>query len=646
LDDVDSKKGVRISKRAKRLKYANFSLTPLAATIKFDVLNKNGQYSEGSGTALEDVLKFNRKIRIKSGYKLSEDAGDVDTALTLNAANAFYFFTKNSGGSSVPDVTNAAAETDTHFTDIFDINYDGGLYGGATYTPSGYYIYKAFDTSRTEWFKIKEFQLTANGTAGTIFYRTYNTIEEADEQTTSDAWTNAGATINGTRTISVDSDDRYIDIAVIFNIDDWSSTFAVSAITVTTLSFIEFIYTDVFYLDVPQQVDPANGFSIVRCSGRNIWKKAVETDINVEDLSGGVAVDQLIKDIADKVNIQYSATSIADLSSFSNRTLATGYGDTVKVEEVFEDIMTIIQDSYQMYMEYDETIDDNILFVQLKPTTFDAQFVLHFNKYQSATKKKDYGRLLQRITVLDTDAVVEKEEELDSEVAQSSTGAQIFTWSGEAIYKRITFTTSADGFTAVIDNVSNERVDFTVTATGGGGTWTARVFGNKIDGAAPTGMGEAVNSANMLSDEGITARLTNPLVLSDAEAETIAEGFVSAFGDPVFQMNVIYPYLNLLLEINDQTLIWAKNLFTDDLFIITGYDFRWAETNDSTTFHLEDSGRDFGDEGGFIYDRDALGSVVPAIGYDKGFIYDMVFGVDGVLGDVAESKYIHNISFS
>ena len=594
---------------------------------------------------LENVLRFNRKVRIKMGYKLSEDAGDVNTILTLNSgANAFYFFTKNSGGSSIPDVANTAANTDTHFTDIFDVLYDSETYGDGTYTPSGYYIYKEFDTTKGEHFKVKKFQLTANGTAGTIFYRTYQTTEEANEQITSAAWTNAGATINGTKTVTVDSDERFIDIAVIFNIDNWSSTFTVSAITVTTLSFIEFIYTDVFYLDVPQQIDPANGFSTVKCSGRNIWKKAVETDINVEDLTAGVALTQLIKDIADKVNIKYSVTSIADLSAFSNRTLATGYGDTIKVEQVFEDIMTIIQDDYQMYMEYDAALDDNILFVQLKPTDFEAQFVLHFNKYQSATKKKDYGRLLQRLTVLDTDAVVDKEEELDSEVAQSGTGAQSFTWSGEAIYKRITFETSADGFTAVIDNVSNESVDFTVTANGGGGTWTARVFGNKIDGAVPAGMGESVNSANMLNDEGITARITNPLVLSDAEAETIAEGFVNAFGDPVYQMTIKYPYLNLLLEINDQTLIWAKNLFTDDLFIITGYDFLWTEISDSTTFHLEDSGRDFGDQGDFIYERDLYDSTLSETDYDKGFIYDMVFGIEGKPSDVLESKYNHNVA--
>jgi hypothetical protein len=298
-----------------------------------------------------------------------------------------------------------------------------------------------------------------------------------------------------------------------------------------------------------------------------------------------------------------------------------------------------------MYIEYDDTTDDNILYVQLKPTTYEAAFVFNYNRYLQLRKQKDYGRLLQRLTVLSADSVVTAEELLDSDVAQSGTGAQTLTWSGEAVYKRITFETSDNGYTMVIDNVSNEQIDYTITSTTGTGTWTARVYGNKFSGGSPTAVGEAVNSSNMLNSEGITARLSNPLVLSDAEAETIAEGFVSAFGDPVYQVSVDYPYLNILMEINDQILIWAKNLFTDDLYIVNGYNIKWSEYRDSITFNLEDSGRNFGDEGGFIYDRPLLDSSIPDIEYDKGFLYDMTFGVDADPGDVPESKYYHNVSF-
>ena len=524
------------------------------------------------------------------------------------------------------------------------MNYDSG-----TYANNAYYVYQKFSKSATpRLWNFNSFDITTNSTRGRIFYKTYNDLAEAGQQDKTKFWIDAGQTINGTQTITVNRETVYMDIAVVWDSILWTDDDKISGITVssTEIRADEVVYKDVFYLDTPQQVDPRNGFSFITCSGRNIWKRANETDINVEDLTAGVAIDALIKSGADKVGIPYTASSIADLSAIANRTLSTGYGDKIKVEKLFEDLMSIIQDDYQMYMEYDDVAEDNVLFVQLKPVAFEASFVFNFNRYIQLTKKKDYGRLLQRLTVLSDDAVVTAEELLDSEITQTGTGAQSFTWSGEAIYKRITFETSADGFTAVIDNVSNEIVNFTVTAGTGTGTWTARVYGNKFSGSPPTAAGESVNSANMLNNKGITSRITNKLVLSDAEAETIAEGFVNAFGDPVFQITVQYPYLNILMETNDQILIWAKNLFTDDLYIVNGYKIKWNEFRDSILFNLEDSGRDFGDEGGFIYDRSGLDSGIPDIKYDKGFLYDMVFGVGADPGDVDPTKYKNDITFS
>jgi hypothetical protein len=645
INDIDGKRGVAMSKKAIRHKYANFSLIPLASTINFNVLNKSGEYSEGSGTALENALIIDRKVKVNMGYILPTTLQDpVTTSLTLNeAGKGFYFYTQNSGGSVILDSVNSGASVDINFQDLFSIYYDAELYDSKNYTPTGYYKYIGFDTGGKGWKNIEEITVTANTTKGTIYYRTYNETAEATQRKKSTQWHNGGSTINGTQTVTVDKNDRYLDIAVVLETELWTDTASVTAMTVKTDDYIEWVFSDVYYLDTPQQIDPKDGFSLVQCKGRNIWKRAIETDVNLSDLSAGVSLDQLVKDIADIIGLPYTASSIADLSSFGNRTLSTGYGDSVKADKVYTDIMTIIQDDYQMYMEYDETTDDNVLFVQLKPTVNEANWVLNYQDYTSMKKKKDYGRLLKRITVVSNTEVVDAEILLDSDVTQTSTGAKQFTWSGEAIYKRVEFTTSDSGFTIEIDNVSNESLDYTITAGTGTGTWTAKVYGNKFDSTVPTAFGEAMNSANMINGDGITARLENKLVLSDAECETISEGFVSAFGNPTYQANVLWPYLNLILEINDQAMIWSKNLFTDDLYIINGYTIKWNNYADSIDFILEDSGRNFSDDGDFIYDRSLYNVTQIDIEYDKGFVYDMVYGVNGEPSDVVTSKYKHNV---
>ena len=64
-------------------------------------------------------------------------------------------------------------------------------------------------------------------------------------------------------------------------------------------------------------------------------------------------VDELIKDVCDKVNIKYSSTSIDDLSLFSDITWASGLTTVMNADNIFEMCMQKINTGgYQMYMQY------------------------------------------------------------------------------------------------------------------------------------------------------------------------------------------------------------------------------------------------------------------------------------------------------
>ena len=121
ITDIDTKSGLSITKQAKRKKYANFSLLPIASTMSFKVLNKNGEYSEGSGQSEAGILVIDRKIRSTLSYLinlvLSEQTTSSDILDLSSAGNAFYFFTQNSSGSVILDSINSGGEIDTNFND-------------------------------------------------------------------------------------------------------------------------------------------------------------------------------------------------------------------------------------------------------------------------------------------------------------------------------------------------------------------------------------------------------------------------------------------------------------------------------------------------------------------------------------------------
>ena len=369
---------------------------------------------------------------------------------------------------------------------------------------------------------------------------------------------------------------------------------------------------------------------MVELSGRDTYKKAIESDVNLEDLSGGVAIDVLLKTLLDGVGIRYTASSITDLSSFSNRTLANGLGDSVKLEKIFEFIMQIISqdtDKYQMYIQYDDGLDDNIFFLQPKPTTHIADFVFNYRHYRGiGNYGKNYDKMLQRITIADKQINVDELVDLDTEVV-SGAGDYSFSWSGSASFLEFEITTGSIDTGDIIFNTSQTSTSLDFTVTGTSPSFTIKVKGCKTNNTPV--YGEFVHIENSLNRRGNTIKLINKLVLDATEYKKITKELMDDFANPVIQLNNLqFPYLHLMLQINDFTMNWARFVFNDDLSYLTGMKHNWNINQDSTSFNSDDSGLNFSDVSNFLYDESN------GERYDIGFVYDM--GISTTLSTDAE----------
>jgi hypothetical protein len=649
VDDLDWDKGINWTEAGKKEKYANFALTPLPGTINFSVVNTDGKYFPGSTDSLAGVFDLDTKVRLKAGYVL--DSGS-ETTQTLNLNDisgqyikSYFYRTEHSAGTVILD--SDGTQSITHFQDVFDNLYDQGAYDSDNYTPDAYTV-QTYDSSQPGLEQFNSFTVTANNTGGTIYYRTFddpNILGVSD----STNWTSAGATVNGTKTVDFTDIEyeRFIQVAILYDGISWGDNNIISDISVTIESRFEQLYTSVYYLDSPKFSDPkAPAQPIVQCSGRDAFKRAIGVDVNYSSV-GGEDIDDIIKSICDKVGISYTATSIADLSGFGTRTaIVEGADEPVKAEKIFEHCMQIINPTgYVMYTEYDSATDNNVLFVQERPSLADTTGAFSYKNYESiGSMSKNAGKILQRITALTKTNIVNPDEELDTRVI-TTTGNKSLSWAtstGEnAEYKRIVVDYPEN---ITISNLSVNPNSLTFTVDSINGVVNVTAYGNRWSSEAPIYEGEAIDWDNMTLLNGVTARLENPLFKSDAECKSVAESFITQFGTPIFQAGSLkWPYMNLIPELNDGYLLWRRfvgGTSADDIYITTKASHHFDKNNHYTTFNLDDSGSNYSDLGDFIYDD--------VMDWDKGYVWDM--GVSTPLSTDAEidaaSTIVHNVSFS
>ncbi len=629
---------IKITKDSEPPRYANVNHEPAAATVSFNVVNEEGEYSpKNTASAKSGILVRDRVFKFFDGKRLATKPAEQD--LSLSNSDTTLFFMQEDSVLISPDINNSGGNTLKYFADLFTL-YDSETYDDSFYSPSGYAVYDVDLTTILPLggsHVVTKIKVTTNSNNGRIYYRSGGSIKELDAgNKNSDAWQDGGVTTDGETLITVRIQNPCVlQIGVVNNSPTWNDEdFEIISASISFIEEVEWVLLGAFFLDDPKfSENPAMQIDDITVTGRNAWKKALETLINIADLSSGVSIDQLIKDVADRLGITFTATSIADLSSFGNRTLISGYSDQVKASVIYKDIMQIIGATYRMFIS-----DANVLFVQLRPTAVLADIVFSFKRYIKAIQKTIGQKQLQRMTIFTDKQVLDATISLGSPPTYATEGVQAaVTWSNKAISKYWEIT--AQSGTMAITNVvfTNTSAVFT---TAGSGSITIQVKGNEFSVSAPTAVGEAANAANIQNLKGFAIQEQNPLILSDAEAKTTTESFVTEFGTPEYEIEVEEPYLNPLTEIGDSSLVISKNLVETNIFEIKAMTHVLnSETDKHTEYNLIDTGVAITDDGDIIYDRDKPPVSGAVIRFDTGYAYDLSFAIGADPGSIDTSIY-------
>lgn len=638
IGDLNESKGIDWEEDRKRQAYANIGLTPVSSVIDFEVFNKDGKYSDGSGTSFEGWFNNDTRVRLTAGYRL--DAGTASTASATIASPYHKYFTKISGGALLLDEVNAGAGAQSHFDNLFANNYDTPLYDAVPYSHNGYAIYTM---GPGKPFEPLTLSVTGNSTGAKVYYRSISNLYELSDSSNTAPWKYAGLTSNGIEVFDIGLPMcMLVAVAIVFDGQAWADGDNVTAISCGYNDRMEWVYRAVYYLDSPTFIDPPfPGIPTIGCQGRDVYKKALETELNIIDINGD-DLDTVVKEVLDRVGIGYTSSSIDDLSVFGNRTATAGLGDSKTGDAIIEYIVQLInkygETKYECYCAYDAATDDNILFIKPRPSSYVAVNVFSYAKYKAlGSMRKNYDKLLSRVTVVSDEKTVTARELLGT-LAVTTTGTKTVSWSGAAIYRTYEF--SGGTHTATISDVTDTSIVWNFTAVTG--TVTINVYGCKFSSSEPTYWGEWYAHDNMLSKGGITHKITNSLIISKAEAYAVARGDADEYGSPLYDASDLsFARLNLMLENNDLSFIWSRNLNLDRLFYVVGIKYHWDRSRtpgDSTTYKLYDTGRRFSDVAEYKWDD-------PAISWDTGYLWDMV---DGPLGtpDTTDYDYLKPVEFS
>lgn len=478
ITDIDEGSGITISKSVEKYAYAQYPLTPAASSISFSVLNERGQYGYDAPGSDAGVFDINTRIKASGGY-VCHDSVPRTIALFLGNEqySSYRAFTHRMSFDGSRWVDDGAAPQYTAFKNKFNVRYDSTTYDSTTYTPDAYVIFE-YDFIKSKYADITGMTILSNNTKGQIFYRAVNASGDS-----SDVWTSGGNTINGSKGISVNLKGRYLQIAILYDGISYDGSNQINGIQISYKDYLEIIYNDIFLLDAPNFSEPpVPEIPRVVCSGRDAFRRALEIALNIRDVSAGVAIDVLIKEICDAIGIKYNLTSIAPLSSFGNRELFIALEKTKKAAEIFEYLMQIIQkgnDRYIMYLQYSAADNDNILFVQPVPTDIKADYVFSYQHYESlGDTKRNYDKLLNRLSIQNEEKTIAQEVTLNTAII--TTSPQTVTWSGQGVFKRLIKASGNNNLriTAVTDTSMTFACDDTTINT------SIRIYGQRFGGTA------------------------------------------------------------------------------------------------------------------------------------------------------------------
>lgn len=643
IEDLDEDAGVSFNSPVDRSEYGRIVMTPMAGEVNFKVVNDSGKYCDGSGTRFEGILSLNRKIRVLGGYLIpgtesTEAEIDVMDGTPENGVRVL-------GGKLFRKMDYTISQSPVYFSDLYGPTYGSALYGSARYGINGAWV-GTFDSGASHML-FQSVRVTANSANWDVWARAVPDVAVDAEMTDSGSWKYLGETVNGEATFDIGRRGKIIEIGITSKTGDWSTDDYISGVAVSMVDNIEWIYKSVFYLDQPAFPEPpAPEIPRVQCRGRDAWRLALETDVNIGDATGKT-LDEVIKEICDSCGIKYTASSIASLSAFPTRILTTGFEKPIKASTAIDHCMkcTVRDDlpTYRLAMLYDEALRDNVLYLKERSNEYDAIFVLQSRYYlEIGDRSKNSDRQVARVTINDTDPGTEEEIELATQTI-TTTGTKNFDWSGSGIAtnKRVSVPDVAwtNGLKCQVVASSTTAMGINIQTMPTSGSFEMKVFGCLYKTAPPTASGEYLRLGAGGKNEGQTYRFTNPLVVNYAEADHMAKGFIAQMGDPVATISGLkYPYPNFVIDPGDRVLVWSRFLFDDHIYRVMNVSHDWDSNGGQTSYTLEDTGLRFSDISDFEWDEGVLQ-------WDNGAVWDMARG-PMENSDPVDYSYLRKVRFS
>jgi len=635
-DDIEQR-SISIANDNKQYQVYNFMPPVKRMSIKLN--NFEQKYStQNTGSPQSHILKKNLQIRCLSGYELTfaSATSGADDALP---ATAKYVHTETIGTAVCPDIASYSGTVATEAS--LGPLYSSSSYSATTYAYPGYYSNVL--TTNEKGPRIEEIRFQATSNKMSFKWRTSRNASFNCSE-----WSTYSPVATGANTKVIDGplDHNRLQYIIRFENDVWSTADCFSNVRMQVGVYSEMFNQGTFIID-----DPKFANAKVNISGRDVLRRALETEVNLPKATNELISTSITK-VFDRCNISY------DTATWDNVATTVSYNPNTN------DGLNNISGwrALDFLMDAVNAGNDDIRFnidefgqPQLKkvPTDVEADWTMHYKfNIESLSKSEDSSKQLQRMTVLPTNISVSPEVTIGSFTGTStSNGTITINYGTFARYDGSSQFTSATGSsgqanaifvryetTGTITEVDRRQTGLTFT------TATSSAYSITVLGCAPKlktnlSYAECGNADNIINSKGSTYKRINPFITDTAAMQELCDYAIGLNGDPKKTIDAKMR-ANPLSELNDNWMVFSKYDYTDDIYGLIEIKETWSNPGLEQSIRLRERGFDLGV---FVWDRLDIDHDKPFVNinrlkYDTGFVWDQDIAVNATF-DSANYDY-------
>lgn len=620
FEDIENR-SLKISTINKR--YDSYSFMPPVKEMSMDLNNFNQIYSTGSGNPKASILKKNLLVRCWSGYKIPESIAEtIDVSDDFISTTKFYH-TKKVGSTIKLDIATHTAATFATAAEMSGPTLGLITYGTIGYGYPGYY---------TKTFRVLDddpISLVTN-VSSNKFSLKYRISTESNFTDT--VWSNYVTLSTGSNTIDLNTpqQDQYVQYMCRFNQNFWTSDDTINSVNLKTRDTNFLFKRGVFVIDEPIYNDRVN------VKGRDKLKKALETEINLPDLTTTKLITTRLTEVFDRCNIPYLTAnwdSISTTCEISNATIAEDMSNKSAWKYCDFLMDAVNAGSDDVYFSFDE--NGNAL-IKKRETDQEADWVTHYKfNIENVSKNFDSDSQLQRVTSMNKSITVDSEITMAEFTGTASGTSLHLTYGTTALYVR--YTDDTDAIISETDR-TNTAVDFSVNS---GAEYDIKLFGCHPKNITDEIWEERGNSNNIKTNDGSTYKRVNPF-FDKSKGKAFVNYVIDRNADPKFKMTVSQQ-ANPLLEVGlDNVMVFDKYSFTDNIYGLESVSESWKNPSLKETLVLRDRGFDLGE---IIWDKNGFRSGINDLKWDIGFVWDLDLGPNA-LSDPTDYSRTKSVKFS